>query len=155
LNPIIKESIESISFNSVIDFGCSNGHASEMFKGKGYFGVDISTEAIKTASSKYPHLIFKTISVNPIYWNLKKVDLIYCYTTLIHIQEKYFSTSLTKILKCCKEAIFIEFDLSINKVNYNFVPWCNERNFNEILKPYKKIRINGTNLSVFFVKGNL
>lgn len=65
---------------NVLELGCGTGRWSEYFKN--YEGWDISSKLIKHCRKKYPDKKFK---VMPIEGKIPKYDLIFTYTSLLHV----------------------------------------------------------------------
>lgn len=105
VEPLIKK----ISPKSVIDIGCGDGRWSEYFKDITYLGVDISSTMIDAAKKKYPKAKFIVSSIEELGKKVtKKHDLIFIFTTLLHVKPENMDEAIKSLKKIGKEMILIE-----------------------------------------------
>ena len=91
---------------SVLDVGCGDLEVTKTLKNRSYTGVDISDEAIKTASIKRPDWSF--ISGDIIEIDLPQSDIVVCFDVLIHqaAKDKY-QDILKKIICSARKYLII------------------------------------------------
>lgn len=75
----------------VLDLGCGNGRASELFPdGVNYVGVDTSAELIKIAKERYPERNFMILEGLDLPFPDNHFDIIYCLAVLHHVPGKNY-----------------------------------------------------------------
>jgi len=72
---------------SILDIGCASAVHTYLFENYRYMGIDISSEMIKHASSKYPSKIFKRMNARDIENLNFRFDGIWCVRMLLHIEK--------------------------------------------------------------------
>ena len=149
----IREILKDINYDTVLDFGCHQGHLYEWyFQGKDYLGVDIIQGNIDIAIEKYKAAggNFKVISSVPTEWQLAdSYDLIFCEAVLVHIPPKHFDTLIEKLLNLGKTCLFIEADVAKIRSKTSY---CYDRNYRKIFSLCKYINLEGSVLSAYLVK---
>jgi ubiquinone/menaquinone biosynthesis C-methylase UbiE len=87
----------------VLDVACGNGTLLAALRNKAAisgYGVDISSEMIKTASAKYPHLEFKTAGCEDIPYPDKMFDVITVCASFHHFPDvSTFAKEAERLLK--------------------------------------------------------
>lgn len=86
--------------DSVLDIGCAYGIHAPLFLGIGrklkYFGIDLSSEMVKLAKSRYPQMQFKTADVIK-FKSAKKFDSFWSAATLMHVPKENWDKMLSNI----------------------------------------------------------
>ena len=86
-----------------LDLGCGSGGFSAVLRSMGFdtCGVDISSQAVRTASAKYPDISFQTYDSNgKIPLEDESCDLVWCGEVLEHIFDVHdFLSDLNRVLK--------------------------------------------------------
>ena len=108
----VKEFIEKIKPKSVLEIGMGDGRWLPKLKEWGvedYQGIDISSNLIKAAQFRFPHLAdkFSAVKVED-YQPKDKVDLVFSYTCLEHIKEEDFPKAVEALKRMGKKALIIE-----------------------------------------------
>jgi len=154
---IIDNYLKEKQYKSVIDFGCgSHGRGYDLLfsEYQKYIGVDINDIAVNEAKKRHiknKNAEFKIIDIDPDKWELPKVDLVYCFTVLVHILPEHIEKTIKKLLSVCREAIFIELDSKIPEDKYTF--YCYKRNYRELVKPDMVLPVPNSELLLFIKKG--
>lgn len=115
----IDECIKEVKPNNVIDLGCGNANWLLWLKDrcKNYTGVEISESLIKVCKEKYPNDTFIQSDILDLghYFNydvyneyFEPFDLLFTFTTLLHIKPDKFEEVARYLKKLGKYAIFIE-----------------------------------------------
>ena len=103
----INEFTISNNINSVVDFGCGDGHQLSLFKFKNYIGLDISEESVSICKRKFKNDKYKTFMVYENDINLSaelaiSLDVIYHVTDDImykkYMQDLFRSAALFVII---------------------------------------------------------
>ena len=113
----------------LMDYGAGEGHFIDYLKHPGgYWGVDISEEAVARAKKLYPHIPFSTTAITlPI-----KFDVITCFDVMEHIFDfdevfKYFDASLApggKLIIATNEMCFMKMvAIGLLYMDTFFSPW--------------------------------
>lgn len=153
--PKLKSVLSELEpFKSVLDFGCNTGRAyTQLFSEKEYFGVDIVKPVVDRAIERHSGASFEKISFDPTEWKCPVVDIVFCATILVHVMEKYFLATVDKLLASC--AVLVALETDVQKAAKDFVVYCYNRDYRQLLHPYKVFNVKESNiLSIFLVKGN-
>lgn len=87
--------------DKILDLGCANGRFYELFKSKStdYYGIDISEELVKIASSRYPEGKFQVADSLNLSFEDNFFDKGYCFAVLHHFPSKELRLQLFKEVK--------------------------------------------------------
>ncbi len=79
----LKEWLQPIPFQSVVDLGCGYGRLSTAFSQESYLGIDVNPEAILAAKEKFPGYRFLESKED----QFPKADLYMAYTVFLHLLD--------------------------------------------------------------------
>jgi len=102
----IQESLQALTFNSILDFGCGYGRLCKAFDPKNYFGIDLNKHAIEKAQAEHPHYHFQ-ISGLECKDEIAPVDLIFAYTVFLHLDDETLTQTLNKLAEKCQKYFVI------------------------------------------------
>lgn len=85
---IVANEIAKLNPSSLCDVGCGNGKWYEVLKQFGYTGIDISKTLVEKARQKHPEGEFHALPLENIDTLGKKFDVLFCYTTLLHVKPE-------------------------------------------------------------------
>ena len=114
--PVIEKFINEIKPISVLDIGAGNGNYSQWLgvKINKYTGLDICKELIDKAKQRYPQYNF--ICEDLFNYTVEKpYDLIFTFTTLLHIKPEDMERAAAKLKTLGKYGIFIEPVIKLDK----------------------------------------
>ncbi len=116
---IIKNEIEKSGAKTVLDLGCGNGRWADILsENRDYIGIDISKKLIVYAKKAHPDLKFEVGDVRTLDMT-KKYDLIFCYTTLLHLTPDEFKPAMERLSQIAKKLIIIEPTVVLEKTGIN------------------------------------
>lgn len=100
----IKKLLADNKFNNCLDIGCASGYMlSEIalaYPDAKYFGLDVYSEAIKFAKSRYPNIEFRVGFAEKLPFNSKSFDLITFYETIEHVENPLLALKeIKRVLK--------------------------------------------------------
>jgi glycosyltransferase involved in cell wall biosynthesis len=116
----LRQILDSLSFDSVLDVGCGNGRFVPFFEGKDYAGFDISERLVEICKERFPDLTFVSSSVeesDKAFGNIilpsqkhltRQFDLIFCYTVLEHVPPHNLDKAVAALKKLGKKMLLIE-----------------------------------------------
>lgn len=90
----IRNLVQELPYNEVIDFGCGYGRLCESFDPAKYWGIDISPSAIEEAQKSFSTYRFSLANEG-----VKSADLIFAYTVFLHLSDKELHKALSH-LRC-------------------------------------------------------
>lgn len=105
-NPVdvIRELLQSMHFETILDFGCGYGRLCKAVQPKKYIGIDLNPQAIQEAQRRYPEYFFKEIEVHSEYDN---VDIVLAYTVFLHLDDDILGSILQRLREACKSHLII------------------------------------------------
>ena len=108
----VEKFVKKVNPGSVLDIGCGDGRwypKMQEWGVKDYRGIDISSNLIKAAQFRFPHLEknFETSKVED-YQPKDKVDLVFSYTCTEHIKPEDWDKAVESIKKMGKKLLLIE-----------------------------------------------
>lgn len=112
INKELDDLLKGIENPKVLDLGCGDGRWTDLLSqvNRGYLGVDISQELIGYAKEKFPKQEFKVLDMRNIDQELagQKFDVIFSYTSLLHIPPAELKDTIEKLKKVGKYLLCIE-----------------------------------------------
>jgi len=137
------------SSSNILDLGCGTGR----FLNLANYGVDISSNMIEIAQSKFPKIRFKEGSVSNIPFENNHFDAIYSLHVIMHLNQEITQSFLSETHKKLKSNGKLIFDFPSKKrrklVGYTSENWhaANEFSIDEIIKlsesNWKLVRFRG------------
>jgi SAM-dependent methyltransferase len=159
----LKDLISSLSFQSVLDYGCGVGQASvELFNDKEYRGCDITLNMVVEAQKRNRNKFFFWTDPNfSLALHDLKTDLIFTHTVLEHIPPNQYKGIINTLLDNCKIGVFVENNLLSAAWTDNVPHGFNHDYLNDLSKygQVKVIKIKDyladTNNAIYIAKGKL
>ncbi len=138
---VLKELIEDIDYETVVDFGCGYGRLCKAFSPEEYIGTDISDKAIEEARKRNPD--YKFIS-----YAKPSADIYLAYTVFLHLSDE----QLVEELETIQTTYFIIAEIlgsewsnhgmgrppTYNRDDYSIMEEFGFTLLREVKKPYKR-----------------
>jgi len=87
---VLKELIENIDYETIVDFGCGYGRLCEAFPPEKYVGIDISDRAIEEGGRRNPDYLFAS-------YGKPLADIYLAYTVFLHLSDEQLMEELETI----------------------------------------------------------
>lgn len=145
---VINDFIQQHQIDSVIEFGCGDGHQLGLMKYKQYLGFDIAPSSIALCAAKYkmdPSKSFMTY--HPDYFFNKgylTADCVVCLDVLYHItNELDFKKTLNDLFQCAKQYIILYTKITEDHAT-SAIHTIQDRNIWRYLSAYESFEVLST-----------
>ena len=100
---VINKFIKENDIESIIDFGCGDGHQASLLEIGKYTGVDISKEAVKICQEKYPENEYHVLGEK-----VGKAQLALSLDVIFHLkEEETFKDHMSELFEHATEYVII------------------------------------------------
>ena len=127
----------------LLDIGCGNGRLAEAIPAVHYIGLDLSSQLLAIAQSRYPQYTFVHGSVLNLPFSDKQFDIVVCVATLQHVPSNRYRQAaleeMARVLKLSGYLFMLNWNLA-DQPQYRHYQVGNEYDEGDYLIPWKNDR---------------